>query len=206
MVLSRELPIYRIEQGLRGSEVVDMGAASPAAGRARRGYGDALRVQAVLLAATAWSGSAGIARIASVSVAPAAEQGLLLRRRWARVVVLAVSGGVQVASGGSTRRELVQGVSEMAARRVYCDVRVHVMRGASGVVSASRARVGRRVSSSSVTTARLGWRRRCVGARWRGGQGWEAMERGGGRRARGHGRHGHALACSLLSSASLCIT
>ena len=44
-----------------------MGAASPAAGRARRGYGDALRVQAVLLAVTAWSGSVGIAHIASVS-------------------------------------------------------------------------------------------------------------------------------------------
>ena len=183
-----------------------MGAASPAAGRARRGYGDALRVQAVLLEATAWSGSVRIARIASVSVAPAAEQGLLLRRRWARVVVLAVSGGVQVASACSRRCKRGQGVSEVVARRVYwaCPRRACVRRERRpGRVL---ARVVRRVVAVPSTMAVLGLARRCVGARWRGGPGRGARGERGGRRARGHGRHGHALACSLSLLASLCST
>ena len=133
LVWSREPPIYRIERGWRGSGKVDHGAASPAAGRARRGYGDALRVQAVLLVVTTWSGSVRVARVASVSVAPAAEQCLLLRRRWARVAVLAVSGGVQVSSACSMCSQGVQGVLEAVARRVYWACPRACMCDASGV-------------------------------------------------------------------------
>ena len=96
LVWSRELPIYRIEQGLRGSGKVDHGAASPASYRARRGGGSVLRLLAMLLAATARSGEAGLGRIASVSVASAADQGSLLRRRRLRVLVEGVSGSVAV--------------------------------------------------------------------------------------------------------------
>jgi hypothetical protein len=53
------------------------------------------------------------------------------------------------------------------------------------------ARCLRRVSSSSSTTAMLGWRRGLVGAWWRGGQGGERRRRGGGCRVGRHGRHGH---------------
>jgi hypothetical protein len=45
---SRERGIYRIERGLRGRVVVDMGAAIPASGWARQGFRDVLLVQAKL--------------------------------------------------------------------------------------------------------------------------------------------------------------
>jgi hypothetical protein len=96
-VASRERSIYRIEQGLRGSGKVDHGAASPAAGRARRGHGDALRVQASLMAATAWSGRAWLGRIASGHVAAVAGSSSPSTAAAVQGLVVAMSGGVVVA-------------------------------------------------------------------------------------------------------------
>ena len=98
--------------------MVDHGAAFPAAGRARRGYGDALRVQAKLMVATAGSGRAWLCRIASRSVAAAAGSSSPFTAAAAQGLVEVVSGGVQVASGCSTRSQGVQGESEVVARRV----------------------------------------------------------------------------------------
>ena len=117
-VASRERAIYRIERGWRGSDAGDHGAASPASYRARRGRRCVRGVATVLWVVTAWSGRAWRCRVSSMSVASAADQGWLLRRRWVRVVVESVSNGVAVASGCSTRSQGVQGESEVVARRV----------------------------------------------------------------------------------------
>ena len=93
---SGECSIYSDARVLLGREEVDTRAASPASCRARRRCCRVLLVQAKLMVATAWSGRAWLCRFASMFVAPVAEQGLLLRWRWARVVVLAVTGGVAV--------------------------------------------------------------------------------------------------------------
>jgi hypothetical protein len=66
-VRSRERSIYRVEQGSRGRVVVDMLAASPASGWARRGCGRVLLVQAKLGVVLAWSGGVRIVRVASMS-------------------------------------------------------------------------------------------------------------------------------------------
>jgi hypothetical protein len=96
-VASRELSIYRIEQGLRGSGKVDHGAASPASGRARRGGGSVLRLLAMLLAATAWSGRAWLGRIASRHVAAVAGSSSPFTAAAVQGLVVAMSGGVVVA-------------------------------------------------------------------------------------------------------------
>jgi hypothetical protein len=142
--------------------------------------------------------------IASVSAALVAGSRRRLRRRRARVVVLAVSGDVQVASACSTAGQRGQGEREVMARRVAsaCPRCAHARRERRpGRVW---ARVFRALSTSSSTRAELGEARRCGGVLWRGGQGWRARERGGGGRARRHGRHGHVLASLLLSLAPLC--
>jgi hypothetical protein len=62
-----KVSFYSSASVLRGRVVVDHGAAFPAGGRARRGCGSALRVQAKRMVATAGSGDVGIARIVSMS-------------------------------------------------------------------------------------------------------------------------------------------
>jgi hypothetical protein len=91
-----ELSFYRRASNRGGCGEVDMLAAIPASGWARRGCCRVLLCQAMRLAATARSGEAGLGRIASVSVASAADQGSLLRRRRLRVLVEGVSGSVAV--------------------------------------------------------------------------------------------------------------
>jgi hypothetical protein len=195
---------YRRASVLRGRVVVDHGAASPASGRAGRGCSDALRVQARLMAATAWSGRAWLGRVASRQVAAMAGSSSPFTAAAVQGLVVAMSGGVQVASASSTASQRGQGECEVVAREVARARPCTCWRDASGVQGAFWARCLRRVSSSSSTMAMLGWRRSLVGARWRGGQGRGARRGEGARRARGHGRHGHALACSLSLLASLC--
>jgi hypothetical protein len=91
-----EVSFYRRARVLRGSGKVDHGAAAPVVYRARRGRGAVLRFLASRLAATARVGGGWFGRLASASVAPAADQGWLLRRRRVRVVVEGVSNGVAV--------------------------------------------------------------------------------------------------------------
>jgi hypothetical protein len=204
LVWSRERSIYRIEQGVRGSGKVDHGAASPAAGRARRGHVDALRVQAMRLAATARSGEAWLGRIASTTAAARTGCGRRLRQRRSWVWAGRVSGGVAVSLRCSTCRGRVQGVLEVVARRVasVCPRRAHARRERRpGRVW---ARVVRPMSSSSATRAVLGWRRRGGGMLWRRGQGWGSKGRGGGAAWPACGRHGHAMLALSPSLAPLC--
>lgn len=88
---------YRRASVLRGRVVVDHGAASPASGQARRGHGSALRVQASLMAATAWSGRAWLGRVASRQVAVMAGSSSPSTAAAVQGLVVAMSGGVQVA-------------------------------------------------------------------------------------------------------------
>ena len=97
LVWSREPPIYRIERGLRGSEVGDMGAASPAAGRARRGRCRVLLVQAKLEVVLAWSGDVWLGRISSGHVAAVAGSSSPFTATAVQGLVVAMSGGVVVA-------------------------------------------------------------------------------------------------------------
>jgi hypothetical protein len=93
---SGECSIYSDARVLWGREEVDMRAASPASCRARRRCCRVLLVQAKLEVVLARSGGVVWRGIVSVSAAPAADQGWLLRRRRVRVVVEGVSNGVAV--------------------------------------------------------------------------------------------------------------
>jgi hypothetical protein len=200
-VASRELSIYRIEQGLRGRVVVDMLAASPASGRARRGRGNVLLVQAKRMVAIAWSGGSWIGHIASTTAAAFTGTGRRLRRRRSRVWAGRVSGGVAVSLRCSTRSQGVQGGLEVVARRVASGVHARRERHPGLIL----ARDLRRVVVASSTRAGVGGARV---VRWRGLTRWPGQgkkeERGGASGWR-HGRHGHALACPPLSLGVLCI-
>jgi hypothetical protein len=154
--------------------------------------------------ATARSGGVCRRSIASVSAVLVAGSRRRLRRRRARVVVLAMSGDVLVARACSTASQGGQGVLVVVARHVasVCPRRAHARRERRpGRVW---ARVVRPMSSSSATMAVLGRRRRGGGMLWRRGQGWGSKGERGRWSARRHGRHGHVLASLLLSLAQLC--
>ena len=143
----------------------------------------------------------GIASVSAVLVAGSRRR---LRRRRARVVVLAMSGDVLVARACSTAGQRVQGVLVVTARRVasVCPRRAHARR------ARRPGRHGRELvsalSSSSSTRAGLGWRRRGGGMLWRRGQGWGSKGRGGGAAWPACGRHGHAMLALSPSLAPLC--
>jgi hypothetical protein len=99
-VASREPPIYRIARGWRGSGKVDHGAASPAAGRARRGRCRVLLVQAKLEVVLAWSGDVWLGRISSGHVAAVAGSSSPSTAAAVQGLVVAMSGGIVVARRG----------------------------------------------------------------------------------------------------------
>jgi hypothetical protein len=155
-VASREPPIYRIERGWRGSGKVDHGAASPAAGRARRGRCRVLLVQAKLEVVLVWSGDVWSGRIASTTAAARTGCGRRLRRRWSRVGTGRVSGAAEVSRWCAWRRQGVQGVSREAARRVASARPWRAWSRRERHPGPVWARVVRALSSSSSTRAVLG--------------------------------------------------
>ena len=92
-----EVSFYRRARVLRGSGKVDHGAAAPVVYRARRGGGSVLRLLAMLLAATAWSGRAWLGRIASRHVEAVAGSSSPFTAAAVQGLVVAMSGGVVVA-------------------------------------------------------------------------------------------------------------
>jgi hypothetical protein len=155
-----EVSFYSSAWVLRGRVVVDHGAAFPACGRARRGRGSVLRVQASLMAATAWSGEAWLGRVASRQVAAVAGSSSPFTAAAVQGLVVAMSGGVQVASASSTASQRGQGECEAVERRVASGVHARRERHPGLIL----VRDLRRWLASSSTAAWLGW---CRSVRWR---------------------------------------
>jgi hypothetical protein len=91
-----ELSFYRRASDREGCGEVDMLAAIPASGWARRGCGRVLLFQAKLGVVLAWSGGSWIGRISSTTAAARTGTSHRLRRRRSRVGAGRVSGAAEV--------------------------------------------------------------------------------------------------------------
>jgi hypothetical protein len=164
-----ELSFYRRASDREGCGEVDMLAAIPASGWARRGCCRVLLFQAKLGVVLAWSGDVWSGRISSTTAAARTGTSRRLRRRRSRVWAGRVSGGVAVSLRCSTRCKRGQGVLEVVARRVS--------RARSRATSTAWRRRAGRVCSGQCRASPRPWLALaclvgCGRVVWQGGQGW----------------------------------